>query len=95
MNDDTLTLYYYNDGLSDQERRDVEKALRDDAELAARYRALRRRLETWSDETISPAPGEGGGPDTDGLRGPERRAHGGRGRWNEAPPRQLRSANFA
>ncbi len=56
MNDDTLTLYYYNDGLSDEERREVETALRDDAALAARYRVLRRRLETWSDETVTPAP---------------------------------------
>ena len=40
MNDDILTLYFYDDGLSDEERRDVARALQSDAELAERYRRL-------------------------------------------------------
>ena len=44
MNDDTLVLYYYNDGLTDAERRQVEAALAADSELAARFEALRKDL---------------------------------------------------
>lgn len=45
MNDDTLVLYFYNDGLSERERRKVESALRSDSEIAARYHELSRQLE--------------------------------------------------
>jgi hypothetical protein len=45
MNDDTLILYYYNDGLTDEERRQVETALAADSELAARFDALGKDLE--------------------------------------------------
>jgi len=45
MNDDTLILYYYNDGLTDAERRQVETALAADSELAARFDTLRRELD--------------------------------------------------
>ena len=44
MHDEKLILYYYEDGLSDRERREVAAALEDDAALAARYEALRRDL---------------------------------------------------
>jgi len=56
MNDDTLTLYYYNDGLSDRERRDVEAALHSDLVLAARYAELKRQLEQWTrpDKEVAP-----------------------------------------
>ena len=45
MNDDTLVLYYYNDGLTDEERRQVETALAADSQLAARFDALRKELD--------------------------------------------------
>ena len=37
MNDDTLLLYYYDDGLSAKERRDVESAIAADSSIQARY----------------------------------------------------------
>ncbi len=40
MNDDILTLYFYDDGLSAEERQEVARALQSDAELAERYRLL-------------------------------------------------------
>lgn len=40
MNDDILTLYFYDDGLSAEERQDVARALQSDTELAERYRRL-------------------------------------------------------
>jgi len=40
MNEDTLILYYYNDGLSNRERRQVEAAINADATVAAQYKAL-------------------------------------------------------
>ena len=45
MNDDTLVLYYYDDGLSNQERRDVEAAIAADESVRARYEELRLRLD--------------------------------------------------
>ena len=56
MNDDTLILYYYGDGLSDRERLDVEAALAADAALAARYAALCRDLGGWRELPAAPAP---------------------------------------
>ncbi len=56
MNDDTLILYYYNDGLSPRERRQVERAIRDDEAVGARYDDLRRQLAAMGDETAEPVP---------------------------------------
>jgi len=56
INEETLTLYFYDDGLSAGERRAVEIALGDDAELAARYAALCRQLERWRDPDTTKAP---------------------------------------
>jgi len=44
MNDDELILYFYGDGLSRAERRNVERALAADPALAARYHALAAEL---------------------------------------------------
>lgn len=44
MNDDMLTLYYYNDGLTADERQHVCNALAADSELADRYRQLSNAL---------------------------------------------------
>lgn len=54
MNDDILTLYYYNDGLSDRERRRVADALAADPALALRYRVLCRELEDFAVGAPSP-----------------------------------------
>jgi len=55
MNDDTLTLYYYNDGLSNAERQVIANALAADPALADRYQALCQEL-TRLDETESVVP---------------------------------------
>lgn len=56
MNDDTLLLYYYDDGLSVAERREVERALAADPSLAARYRALACDLARLPDaRTVPPS----------------------------------------
>ena len=56
MNDDTLTLYFYNDGLGDRERREVEAALENDADLATRYAELCRQLQQWSEPDLQAPP---------------------------------------
>ena len=55
MNDDILTLYFYDDGLSAEKRREVARALQSDAELAERYRLLCDELSALkapADETL-------------------------------------------
>ena len=55
MNDDTLLLYYYNDGLSAQERLDVEAAMAANMSVRARYEGLRLQLDgldTGSDVAV-------------------------------------------
>ena len=57
MNDDILTLYFYDDGLSAEERQDVARALQSDAELAERYRRLCDELSAFrapADEALPP-----------------------------------------
>lgn len=56
MNDDTLLLYYFDDGLSAGERREIETALREDAALAARYDALCRELDVVGDAEVAAVP---------------------------------------
>jgi hypothetical protein len=56
MNDDTLILYYYGDGLTERERRDVAAALEADATLAARFAALCRELGDWRGLPPAAAP---------------------------------------
>ena len=56
MNDDTLTLYFYNDGLRNRERREVEAALENDADLATRYAELCRQLQQWSEPDLQTPP---------------------------------------
>lgn len=48
MNDEMLALYYYNDGLTNDERQQVCDALAADAELAERYRRLSGDLAALS-----------------------------------------------
>ena len=56
INDDTLTLYFYDDGLTDDERKRVESALQSDTNLAARYELLCRYLIAWNNVDTPPAP---------------------------------------
>jgi len=56
MNDDTLILYYYNDGLGEQQRREIAEALESDSDLAARYAALCRDMELLVDGDVADVP---------------------------------------
>lgn len=56
MHEETLILYYYNDGLSSSERRKVEAALDDDPGLAARYGRLRAELDDLADSETPVVP---------------------------------------
>ena len=58
MNDETLTLYYYNDGLSARERLQVEAALREDVDLAERYNELRSQLLQMREFKVHAAPSD-------------------------------------
>ncbi len=58
MNEDTLILYYYNDGLTENERRDVEAALEADPGLAAQYEALCAEMGALTDADVPPAPAQ-------------------------------------
>ena len=54
MNETTLTLYYYNDGLSEAERLQVAVALAADEGLAKRYRVLCDELQGIEDVAVAP-----------------------------------------
>jgi hypothetical protein len=56
MHDEKLILYYYDDGLSDRERQEVETALGEDTDLAVRYAELRDRLSELTKTDDQPAP---------------------------------------
>ncbi len=56
MNEDTLILYYYNDGLTEDERRDVEAALEADPALAAQYDALCAEMNALTDADVPAVP---------------------------------------
>jgi len=56
MNNETLTLYYYDDGLTAAERREVEAALASDPSLAARYEALCAELDGLGDPSPANVP---------------------------------------
>ncbi len=58
MNDDTLTLYYYNDGLTQAERLQISNALAGDTDLAARYKALSDALSQLGDSEAEPVPAD-------------------------------------
>ena len=57
MNEDTLILYYYNDGLTDRERQQVEATINSDAAVAEMYQELCRQLNGMSepDDVAVPA----------------------------------------
>jgi anti-sigma-K factor RskA len=56
MNEETLILYYYNDGLTEDERRDVATALREDETMRRRYEALTRDLDALREQEDLPVP---------------------------------------
>jgi hypothetical protein len=56
ITEDTLTLYFFDDGLAAAERGVVEAALSADQELAERYRALCNELDALTDLPVPEAP---------------------------------------
>ena len=56
MNEETLILYYYKDGLSDRERREVEVAIHSDPTVAARFESLCRELNELAEPDTSSVP---------------------------------------
>ena len=58
MRDETLLLYFYEDGLADSQRREVEIALRDDPAVAARYRELQQKLGELAELEVSGPPAD-------------------------------------
>ena len=56
IDEQTLVFYFYDDGLSSKERRDVEIALRNDPVLAERYAKLRNELDQMNDVEVPAAP---------------------------------------
>ncbi|MFB3104808.1 MAG: hypothetical protein ACE1ZA_07760 [Pseudomonadales bacterium] len=56
INEETLTLYYYEDGLTASERLAVTTALGRDGELARRYAKLQGQLEQWRQSDSHKAP---------------------------------------
>ncbi len=58
MNDDTLTLYFYKDGLTPAERRDVQSALDNDAELRERYARITTTLAQFDVTDSAPLPAD-------------------------------------
>ncbi len=58
IDDDVLTLYFYNDGLTPAERETVAGALAADPDLAARYRRLCGELDAIAVEPARPIPAD-------------------------------------
>jgi hypothetical protein len=56
MNEDNLILYYYNDGLSERERHEIEAAIHDDAAIAAKYDDLCRQLNDFTESETPAVP---------------------------------------
>ena len=52
MNDDKLILFYYDDGLSAQERQEIAGALEENPQLAARYAELCRDLDGFAEDNV-------------------------------------------
>ncbi|MEL7448781.1 MAG: hypothetical protein AAFN78_06200 [Pseudomonadota bacterium] len=55
VNEETLTLYYYDDGLSEEERASVRAALKADPQLGSRYTALCTELDALRVQAAYPA----------------------------------------
>lgn len=79
MNEETLTLYYYDDGLTAAERRAVRDALAADAALAHQYDALCRELAAIHDTESQPLPADMLQRFHDGLDRAVRMEHGAQG----------------
>ncbi len=56
INDETLLLYFYDDGLTSEERRRIESEIASNEVLAARYAALREQLEDLRETDPTPVP---------------------------------------
>ena len=56
IDDRTLTLYYFDDGLDERQRDEVKKALANDDLLAARFAALKQDLDALHPDPVESAP---------------------------------------
>ena len=56
IDEQTLVFYFYEDGLTAEERRNVETALHSDPVLEKRYAKLRAELGQMADSEVTPAP---------------------------------------
>jgi len=57
IDDETLTLYFYDDGeLNDEDRAQVAAQLASSPELAGHYATLCAQLKALNDVTVTPAP---------------------------------------
>jgi hypothetical protein len=56
MNDEKLTLYYYNDGLSRDERQQVVNMLASEQDVAKRYQSICRQLDSLAEVEGATAP---------------------------------------
>ena len=92
MNEDTLILYYYNDGLSESERREVEVAINADADIAARYDDLCRQLNGLQDAETTTVPAHTVQRWHDAL---DREARLERGRMQQPRHRKFSGLSFA
>lgn len=90
MNEDNLILYYYNDGLSEDERRQVEATIHSDPAVAARYDALCRELNGLAETDTPAVPAHTVQRWHDAI---DREARLERGR--EQPPRQRAFSGFS
>lgn len=58
MNDELLTFYFYNDGLNDDERRQVEQAICSDSVVRARYESLSAELASLGNVDVEAVPSD-------------------------------------
>lgn len=56
INDELLTLYYYDDGLTEDEKSSIAAALRADMSIAAQYKKLCNELDRWNEPDVKAAP---------------------------------------
>lgn len=56
MNEETLVLFYYNDGLTDRERRQIEAAINSDPLVAEQYETLCRELNELAEPDTPAVP---------------------------------------
>jgi len=56
INEELLTLYYYDDGLTDDEKSSIAAALRSNISIASQYKSLCVQLDRWNEPDIEAPP---------------------------------------